>query len=208
MKNILLILMICITIRSWSQREGGSIILGLGLSHYIRDKQNELHIIEPHADIGPVAEIMYQFSLNRKLKYIAGLSYQYMIMPSYKEETHKFLISEISVLVLIRKALLPIGQKQLFITTGLCPGKLVGFKLFHEERDGWHKQDYHILEHYSNDNRLFADLYFDVGLISSDYQKGLASLSAFLRYRIKDYWLGYYKAPLYYGAKLNIRLYK
>jgi len=211
MKNIILFIIVFLVLgiyNSNAQEKQNGFVLGVGLSRYIRDKQNDFSFNdgEPRFFVGPVAELMYQFSPKGKLKFLAGLSYQYGAMAATKEANQRFYIHELSLPLIFRKPLLPAGNCRIYASAGISPGKLVGFRLLNMLSDGWHEKDKHMLRHFKEDDDVFVDLYFDAGIEPGGFFKNKVSASLFCKYRVKENWMGYYKAPFFYGMKVAVRL--
>jgi hypothetical protein len=174
------------------------------LSHYIRDKTDELSI----SDVGtyminPGCEALHLFG-NKKLKYLTGLSYQYGQLSSIKDGYYRFYFSEASIpLILQLEKSLP-NNKMLFFSGGIYSGGLLHCKWLNAISAGWEERNYKNLRHYSKNDWFFTDLYCDFGYkYHTPPTDNQLSCSVFFKYRIKDNWFGYYKAAPYFGIKIG-----
>lgn len=174
------------------------------LSHYDREKENELNLGDVGYKINPGLEVLYGFPLRTPFFLSTGISYQYVDLISHIETSDRFQIGELSVPVL-----LTVNNRSglLSFSSGIYSGRFLHFSWDKNLDSQWIPVNPKEREKYS-DRNFFMDAYFDFAYSNSRWFKdgNVIRIAPFVRFRFKENWMDYYRTSIYYGIKLGIDL--
>lgn len=198
----LLFLAIICFVQLYAQEQRSAWSISTLLSHYNREKENELNLGNVGYNINPGLEVLYGYPLKNSFFLSTGISYQYVDLVSHIETSDRFRFGELSIPVL-----LTINDKSgcFSFTTGVYSGRFLHFSWDKELHDQWVPVNAKEREHYS-DNNFFMDAYMDLAYSNSKWFKdgNIVKIAPFVRYRFKENWMDYYRTSAYYGIKFCI----
>ena len=178
------------TIKSWS--------LNLQLTHFIAKDHDHNNYFIP---LNPGVEILYKHELYNKLAVLLGVNY------SYSHWKYKFssgnqarrLAHEVAIPLLFERSF----GNNYFVTFGSYAGWLVSAKdeyIYNNSTD-WIDTTEHT--NYNETSKFTCDLYLGIGFLLKGNPKHQIILEPFVKYKIKDNWMGEVRTKTYFG--LNIK---
>ncbi|MDP3915824.1 MAG: hypothetical protein Q8R96_19020 [Bacteroidota bacterium] len=174
------------------------------LSHYDREKENELNLGDVGYNINPGLEVLYGYQLRNSFFLSTGISYQYVDLVSHLETYDRFQVGELSIPVL-----LTVKDESGFFSfsTGFYSGRFLHFSWDKRLHSQWIPVNPKEREQYS-DKSFFMDAYLDFAYSNSRWFKdgNVIRIAPFVRFRFKENWMDYYRTSIYYGIKLGIDL--
>lgn len=152
--------------------------------------------------INPGAEIFYEFGLNNKISMSSGISYSYIISKhSIGVKSHfKRLAHEMYFPVILK---FEFSQK-IFTEFGLYSGWMIkGKELYMNNIDVRDWRDNTQNTDYSSSSKFAADLYFGAGFNQAIKENRTIRFNPFLKYKLKDNWMGEIREKISAGVKIN-----
>lgn len=199
-KLLIIFALICAT-KLYSQECKSMWKLNVLLSHYERQKKNELTLGDLGYKIVPGLEILYSYTIKYPFLVSTGFSYQYVDLISYIETSDKFQVGEFSI-----PLLLTVDQSRSWsFSTGVYSGKFLHLSWNQKLHGNWTSINPKERVGYS-ENSFFMDAYFDIIYSNSHWLKSKngIKIAPFVRYRFKENWMENYRTSFYYGIKLGI----
>lgn len=186
-----------------AQQSKSNLVISGTLAHYLRSGGTS-HIKGFYKyPVDPGLELLYQYRLGNGSFLSSGLTYQRGRIANYKETEDRFRFGEISIPILFKHDLIRSGKKNLFSTLGVSFGKMLHLDWERPtSSDEWFDVLGKYEEHYSEKN-TFTDLLFDLGISFPASAKNTIAISPYVKYRVKDNWMGYYRDRQYYGIKIS-----
>ena len=199
--ELLLLTLICF-VQLHAQEQRSSWSMSAILSHYDREKENELHLGDVPYNINPGLEILYGYKLKNALTLKTGISYQYVDLVSHIETSDKFRFGELSIPLLFN---LEDKSGKFSFSTGIYSGKFLHFSWDKELHSQWVPVNTNERVHYSDKN-FFMDAYLDLAYSNSGMFNGnnVIKIAPFLRFRFKENWMDYYRTSVFYGIKFCV----
>lgn len=197
---LLLLILICVA-HLYAQEPRGRWSMSAILTHYEREKENELHLGDVSYAINPGLEVLYGYKLRAAFSIKTGISYQYVDLISNIETSDRFRFGELSI-----PFLLNVEDKtgRFSFSTGIYSGKFLNLSWNKELNNRWIPVNTTEREHYSDEN-FFMDAYWDFAYANSGmFNKNVVKIAPFLRFRIKENWMDYYRTSLFYGVKFCV----
>lgn len=152
--------------------------------------------------INPGAEILYEFGLNNKISMSTGVSYSYSIWKhSVGVKSHfKRLAHEMYFPVILK---FKFNQK-FFTEFGLYSGWLLkGKELYMNNIDIRYWRDNTENTNYSTSPKFSADLYFGAGFNQIIKENRTIRFIPFVKYKLKDNWIGEIRERISAGVKMS-----
>ena len=201
--KLLFLTLICfVNLHAQEQQKRSTWSVNALLSHYDRQKENELNLGKIGYNVNPGLEILYGFPLDNSSFLSTGISYQYVYLQSYSESSDKFVVGELSIPVLFTAY-----EKSGFFSfsTGIYTGQFLHFSWYQNLHSQWELVNPKVREHFS-DKSFFMDGYLDFAYSNSSWFKNnhIIKIAPFVRYRFSDNWMEYYRTSVYYGIKLEL----
>ncbi len=187
------------TIKSWS--------LNLQLTHFIaknHQKQNNSFI-----PINPGIEILYNYPLSSKTSVSTGVNYSFSKWRKSAGTSQWIRYAhEVTIPLLFERYL---GHK-IFITVGSYAGWLVSGKIesYSKNIAPWVKNtgrwvDVTKYSNYDETSKFTCDLYLGTGFLLKGYPKHQILLEPFIKYKIKDNWMGEVRTKTYFGLNIKVK---
>lgn len=202
--KLLLILVLVFATKLYAQEHKSTWKVNVLLSHYDREKENELTLGNIGYKINPGLEVLYSYPLMTRFHLSTGLSYQYVDLISYIETSDRFELGELSI-----PLLLTVNNKSgaWSLSSGIYSGQFLHFAWNKNLHGNWVSVNPQKQENYSKQN-FFMDAYFDVAYSNSSWLKNgnAVKIAPFVRFRFKENWMDHYRTSAYYGFKLGIDL--
>ncbi|HET6559147.1 MAG TPA: hypothetical protein VFG54_17630 [Prolixibacteraceae bacterium] len=204
--KILLIFFVFISVYCTSQESKSDLVISGTVAHYQRSGQYSGVPGTFKYPVDPGLEVLYQYRVGNSFFLMSGLSYQYGRISSWKEADNRFRFGEISLPFYLKQILIKSDKLSLYTSFGLSYGKMLNLDWeVPNKGSGWGDVDRQQNEHYSEKN-AFADLLFDLGVSFPVSDHNAIAISPYVKYRLKDYWMEYYRKDLYYGIKISYQL--
>lgn len=208
MKTILLLLVffIFMQVNCLAQSSKSDLVFSGTLAHYQRSGGNTGILDFYNYPVDPGLEVLYQYRISKTSYISSGINYQYGRIASWQGAENRFRFGEISVPINIKQVLMKNDKLNLFTSIGISYGKMLNLEWeVPNKGTGWGTVDKNQNEHYSEKN-TFADLMFDFGVSFPITNNTALAISPYLKYRSKDYWMGYFRESVYYGIKISYQL--
>lgn len=202
----LCLMALCFTDRISAQQGKSDLVVSGTLAHFIRSGEMSRMKDFYKYPVDPGVEVLYQYRLGNNSFLSSGLTYQRGRIANYKQTEDRFRFGEISIPVLFKQNLIRSGKKIIYSTVGVSYGKMLHFDWERSTSQGeWSNVLGKYEEHYSEKNNV-TDLLFDLGISFPACAKNTIAIAPYVKYRVKDNWMGYYRDKLYYGLKISYQL--
>lgn len=152
--------------------------------------------------INPGSEILYEKQLNKFLSISSGFSYIYSSWKySIGIKSHfQRIAHELFVPVLLESKL----NEKFYINYGIYPGWLLkGAQLYRNNSNIKNWRDQTGTTNYNSSPKTTIDLYLGAGINKPLNEKHSFDFIPFIKYKIKDNWMGEVRSRLGFGIKLN-----
>lgn len=126
-----------------------------------------------------------------------------------KGATRRFRFGEISVPIIVKSILVQRDKKNLFATAGFSYGQMVHLNMQSPtSQSEWIEipREFRKYEEHYSEKDAFADLLFGLGFSFTLSPKSEFAILPYLKYRVKDNGMEYYRDNLYYGIKISYQL--
>jgi hypothetical protein len=204
--KILLIFVLIFASKLYAQEQKSAWKLNILMSHYDREKENELNLGDNGYKINPGLEVLYCYPLKTRFHLSTGLSYQYVDLISHIEASDRFELGELSI-----PLLMTVNNKSGYwsFSTGVYSGRFLHFSWDQNLHGNWVSVTPDERESYLKQN-FFMDAYFDFAYSNSSWLKNgnAVKIAPFVRFRFKENWMDHYRTSVYYGIKLGVDLRK
>ena len=201
--KLLFLTLICfVQLHAQEQQKRSAWSINALLSHYDRQKENELNLGNIGYNVNPGLEVLYGFPLDNSSFLNTGISYQYVDIESHRETSDKFVVGELSIPVLFTAY-----EKSGYFSfsTGIYTGQFLHFSWYKNLHSQWEPVNTKDRDKYS-DKSFFMDGYLDFAYSNSSWFKNdqVIKIAPFIRYRFLDNWMEYYRTSVYYGIKFSL----
>lgn len=204
--KLVLVFFVLVSVYCTAQESKSSLVFSGTLAHYIR---SGIESGTPGIYVYPVdpgLELLYQYRLGSAFFISSGLSYQMGRISTLKGAERRFRFGEISVPIQLKSILVRSNKVNLFATGGFSYGQMAHLDWeAPTSANEWVDVRTEYEEHYSEKDS-FADLLFGLGVSFPIADQNVLEISPYLIYRLKDYWMGYFRKDLYYGIKISYQL--
>ncbi|HLN74406.1 MAG TPA: hypothetical protein VK205_14015 [Prolixibacteraceae bacterium] len=201
--KLLLVVFVLMSVYCSAQESKSDLVFSGTLAHYQRLGGNTGIQGFYNYPVDPGIEVLYQYRVANTFLLSSGLCYQYGRIASWKGSENRFRFGEISLPLIFKQLLVKDDKLNLFTSFGISYGKMLNLDWeVPEKGTGWGAVDRHQNEHYSVKN-AFSDLLFDVGVSFPLSNQNAIAISPYLKYRLKDYWMEYFRKDVYYGIKIS-----
>lgn len=189
-----------------AQTSKNSLVFGGMLTHFQRSGEKSDIKGFYNYPVDPGAELLYQYQLSRVFFLSSGFSYQYGRISTWKGARNRFRFGEISVPVMLKLKLIQGDKKNFFASVGFAYGKMLHLDWESPSSlNEWIDVPRKYNEHYSN-NDSFADLLLGLGMSFPNSHQNEFEIAPYIKCRVKDNWMGYFRNNLYYGLKISYQL--
>lgn len=202
--NLYLILMLTLYSNVFAQDRGNALIINGTLEHYIpygRTFQHEGFYKYP---VAPGLSVLYQYQLSPKYFLSSGIVYQMGRVATYINVPNRFRFGEMSVPLILKRVLTEDEHKELSMSVGIFYGKMIHLNWEAYGSGGWQDVAREYNEHYSEKN-IFADLFFSLGITIPVNNGTKFGIEPYLKYRVKDNWMGYDRSEMHLGLMINYK---
>jgi hypothetical protein len=194
---IIAVIIWLVTISCFAQDKTSTLNINPQFSFY-KDKYSHNSFVP----LNPGAEILYEFGLNRKISLAPGVSYSYSIWKhSIGVKSHfKRLAHETYFPVILK---FEFSQK-FFTEFGLYSGWMInGKELYMNNIDVRDWRDNTQNTDYSSSPKFAADLYFGAGFNQPIKENRTIRFIPFVKYKLKDNWMGEIRERYSAGVKIS-----
>lgn len=203
--KLLLVFFVLISVYCPAQESKSDLVFSGTLAHYFpfgKESVTPGYYVYP---IDPGLELLYQYQLGSAFFIGSGLSYQMGRISTLKGGERRLRFGEISIPIQIKFILIKIDKVNLFTTVGYSYGQMIHLDFEEPYVNKWVNVHTEYEEHYSEKDS-FTDLLFGLGLSFPVTEKNALEISPYIKYRLKDYWMEYYRDNVYCGIKISYQL--
>ena len=187
----------------FSQEFKSSIMVSSAISHLTRNGFEDVSQGFYRFPIDPGLEVAYLLHFENFSDVGIGLSYQYWHFANRRSTVRRFRLSEISVPVFFQKAINHGSKCSFTIISGINPGQFIHLDWEGPNKDnGWSEIRREFDETYS-EKSFFIDTSFGAGFNYSQKKRYSIFIIPFVKYRLKDNWMEYYREKFYYGIRVG-----
>ena len=191
------VILLLFTFSGFAQSKTSEININPQVSFY-KDKYSHNSFVP----LNPGAEILYEFGLNSKISLSSGVSYSYSIWKYsvarssfFKRPAHELYLPVIMKFKFNHK---------FFTEFGLYSGWLMkGKELYMNNIDIRYWKDNTENTNYSSSPKFSADLYFGAGFNQAIKENRTIRFIPFVKYKLKDNWMGEVRERISAGVKIN-----
>ena len=183
-----------------------SITINLQLTHFIAKNQKSSRSFIP---INPGIEMLYNYPLGSKTSVSTGVNYSFSKWRKSAGTSQRIRYAhEVTIPLLFERYL---GHK-IYITVGSYAGWLVSGKIesYSKNIALWVKNTgrwVDVTKHsdYDETSKFTCDLYLGIGFLLKGNPKHQIILEPFIKYKIKDNWMGEVRTKTYFGLNIKVK---
>ena len=203
--HLCLILILAFYTNVYAQEKKDALIVNVTLEHLIRTGRTFEDLGFYKNPVAPGISVLYQHQLTPKYFLSSGIVYQMGRLATYDGYVDRFRFGEMSVPLILKRVLSENEHKELSMSLGAFYGKMIHLDWESPSSGDWIDVPRKYDEHYSEKNS-FADLFFSLGIYFPNNKGNKIGIEPYLKYRLKDNWMGYARHDLYYGLMVNYKL--
>lgn len=190
----------------YAQLSKSSFIIGGALTHYDRSgKFTDITGFYKYP-VDPGVELLYQYQVSNTFFIDAGINYQLGRIANWEGQVDRFRFGEVSVPLMCKLEFAQSYKKNFFGVMGFSLGKMVYVDWESPAKGNeWDNVDKGYDNHYSGKDS-FVDLLFGLGLSIPTFHHNEFAAIPYLKYRVKDNWIGYARDNFFYGLKFSYQL--